>query len=114
MIEVTLSDLLTSDPVPFSVRCAISLRFTPGRESIFLSNFMSGKDALTVDDLNELVYAELKEGALEWAGKHNIKELAEDLSLTGRPRHDAGIQHALGAGPLWAYLRTPGGQGVHV
>ena len=82
-IEVTLLRLLTSDPVPFNVRCTVTLRFTPGRESVFLSNFMSGKDYLGINELKSLVDAELREGAQDWAGNHRIQELAEDLSLRG-------------------------------
>ena len=81
MLHVTLPRLLTRDPVPFGVQTAITLRFTPGREAIFLSNLMSAKDAVTTSELRSLVYAEMNEGAQVWAGGHTIKELAEDLSL---------------------------------
>ena len=80
-LELTLVRLLTKDPVPFTVRTAVTLRFTSGREAVFLSNFMSGRDAIGVNELKSLVYAELKEGAQDWAGRHTINELAEDLAL---------------------------------
>jgi hypothetical protein len=82
-LEATLLRLLTRDPVPFNVRCAVTMRFTPGREAVFLSNFMSGKDYLGINELKSLVDAELREGAQDWAGSHEIQELAENLSLRG-------------------------------
>ena len=42
---------------------------------------MLGKESLTTNDLRHLVFAETNEGAQIWAGKHTIKELAEDLTL---------------------------------
>ena len=81
MLHVTLPRLLTRDPVPFGMQTAITLRFTPGREAIFLSNLMSGKESVQVSDLRNLVYAEMNEAAQEWAGGHTIRELADDLSL---------------------------------
>ena len=56
-VDATLPRLLTSDPAPFSVQVAVTLRFTPGRESVFLSNFMSGRASIGVDDLKDLVLA---------------------------------------------------------
>ncbi|MCH7606265.1 MAG: hypothetical protein IH962_03830 [Chloroflexi bacterium] len=81
MLYITLPRLLTRDPVPFGVQTAVTLRFNPGREAIFLSNFMSGKNSLGANDLRNLIYPEFNEAAQDWAGKHTIKELAEDLSL---------------------------------
>ena len=81
MLFITLPRLLTRDPVPFGVQTAITLRFTPGREAIFLNNLMSGKESLTSHDLRNLVYSEINEAAQIWAGGHTIKELADDLSL---------------------------------
>ena len=81
MLFITLPRLLTRDPVPFGVQTAITLRFTPGREAIFLNNLMSGKESLTSHDLRSLVFPEINEAAQIWAGGHTIKELAEDLSL---------------------------------
>jgi len=81
MLYITLPRLLTRDPVPFGVQTAITLRYTPGREAVFLSNFMSGREYLGSNDLRQLVYTELNEAAQIWAGQHTIKELAEDLTL---------------------------------
>lgn len=81
MVEINLPRLLTVDPVPFSVQVAISLQFASGREAAFLSNFMLGKESLTTNDIRHLVFAEINEGAQIWAGKHTIKEMAEDLTL---------------------------------
>ena len=81
MLFITLPRLLTRDPVPFGVQTAITLRFTPGREAIFLNNLMSGKESLTSHDLRSLVYPEINEAAQIWSGGHTIKELADDLSL---------------------------------
>ena len=81
MLYITLPRLLTSDPVPFGVQTAVTLRFTPGREALFLSNFMSGRDSITTNDLRRLVYPEVNEAAQDWAGKYTIRQLAEDLSL---------------------------------
>jgi hypothetical protein len=81
MLYITLPRLLTRDPVPFGVQTAITLRYTPGREAVFLSNFMSGREYLGSNELRQLVYTELNEAAQIWAGQHTIKELAEDLTL---------------------------------
>lgn len=81
MLYVTLPRLLTKDPVPFGVQTAVTLRYTPGREAVFLANFMSGKEYLGAGELRHLVYTELNEAAQIWAGQHTIKELAEDLRL---------------------------------
>jgi hypothetical protein len=81
MLYITLPRLLTKDPVPFGVQTAVTLRYTPGREAVFLANFMSGKDYLGANELRQLVYTELNEAAQIWAGQHTIKELAEDLRL---------------------------------
>ena len=81
MLHITLPRLLTRDPVPFGVQTAVTLRFNPGREAIFLSNFMSGRDSLEASDLRRLVYPEVNEAAQDWASRHSIRELAEDLSL---------------------------------
>ena len=81
MLHITLPRLLTRDPVPFGVQTAVTLRFNPGREAIFLSNFMSGRDALDASDLRRLVYPEINEAAQDWATKYTVKQLAEDLSL---------------------------------
>ena len=81
MINITLPRLLTSDPAPFGVQTAISLQFASGRETAFLNNFMLGKESLTSNDLRQLVYAELNEGAQAWAGHQTLKSLAEDMSL---------------------------------
>ena len=81
MVDINLPRLLTIDPVPFSVQIAISVQFASGREAAFLSNFMLGKESLTTNDLRQLVFAEINEGAQIWAGNHTIKELAEDLTL---------------------------------
>jgi len=81
MLYITLPRLLTRDPVPFGVQTAITLRYTPGREAVFLSNFMSGREYLGTNELRQLVYTELNEAAQIWAGQHSIKELAEDLTL---------------------------------
>lgn len=81
MLYVTLPRLLTKDPVPFGVQTAVTLRFNPGREAIFLSNFMSGKDSLDSSDLRRLVFPEINEGAQDWASKYTIRQLADDLSL---------------------------------
>ena len=83
MLYVTLPRLLTGDPVPFGVQTAITLRFTPGREAIFLSNFMSGKDSLAAGDLRRLVYPEINEAAQAWASKYSVRQLGEDMSLRG-------------------------------
>jgi len=81
MLHVTLPRLLTTDPIPFGVQTTITLRYTPGREAVFLANFMSGKDYLGANDLRALVYPELNEAAQIWAAKYSIKELADDLTL---------------------------------
>jgi len=81
MLHITLPRLLTRDPVPFGVQTAITLRFAPGREAIFISNFMSGKESLTTHDLRELVYSEINEAAQAWAGGHTIRELGENMAL---------------------------------
>ena len=81
MLYITLPRLLTRDPVPFGVQTAVTLRFTSGREAIFLSNFMSGKDSLGTSELRRLVYPEINEAAQDWASKHSVRQLAEDLSL---------------------------------
>lgn len=81
MVNITLPRLLTADPVPFSLQTGILLQFASGRETAFLNNFMLGKESLTTNDLRQLVYAEINEGAQAWAGKQTIKALAEDLSL---------------------------------
>ena len=81
MVNITLPRLLTADPVPFGVQTVVSLQFASGRETAFLNNFMLGKEVLTSNDLRQLVYAELNEGAQAWAGRHTIKALAEDMSL---------------------------------
>ena len=81
MLYITLPRLLTRDPVPFGVQTAITLRYTPGREAVFLSNFMSGREYLGSNELRQLVYTELNEATQIWAGRHTIKELAEDLTL---------------------------------
>jgi len=81
MLHITLPRLLTRDPVPFGVQTALTLRFNPGREAIFLSNFMSGKNYLGASDLRNLVFPEVNEGAQIWASGHTIRELGEDLSL---------------------------------
>ena len=81
MSFITLPRLLTRDPVPFGVQTAVTLRFAPGRESIFIANFMSGRDSIDTSDLRRLVYPEINEAAQSWAGGHTIRELAEDLSL---------------------------------
>ena len=83
MIHITLPRLLTRDPVPFGVQTALTLRFNPGREAIFLSNFMSGKDSLEAGDLRRLVYPEINEAAQAWASKYPVRQLAEDMSLRG-------------------------------
>ena len=83
MLYITLPRLLTRDPVPFGVETAVTLRFAPGREAIFLSNFMSGKDALTTHDLRNLVYSEINEAAQAWAGGHTIRELGDNMALRG-------------------------------
>lgn len=80
-VNITLPRLLTADPIPFGVQTAVSLQFASGREAAFLNNFMLGKEALTSNDLRQLVYAELNEGAQAWAGRQTIKALAEDMSL---------------------------------
>ena len=79
--HITLPRLLTVDPVPFGVQTAVYLRLATGRETVFLNNFMSGQEALTANDLRHLVFGEINEAAQDWAGKHTIKELAEDMSL---------------------------------
>ena len=81
MLHITLPRLLTRDPVPFGVQVALTLRFNPGREAIFLSNFMSGKESLTTHDLRNLVYSEINEAAQAWAGGHTIRELGENMAL---------------------------------
>jgi hypothetical protein len=81
MLHITLPRLLTKDPVPFGVETAITLRFNPGREAIFLSNFMSGRNELSASDMRRLVYPEVNEAAQQWAAKYTIRQLAEDLSL---------------------------------
>lgn len=81
MLYITLPRLLTRDPVPFGVQTAVTLRFNPGREAIFLSNFMSGRDYIGANDLRALVFPEFNEAAQDWAARHTIRELAEDLSL---------------------------------
>jgi len=81
MLYITLPRLLTRDPVPFGVQTAVTLRFAPGREAIFLSNFMSGRDELNSNDLRHLVFSEINEAAQAWAGGHTIRELGEDMSL---------------------------------
>ena len=81
MLHITLPRLLTKDPIPFGVQTAVTLRYTPGREAVFLANFMSGKDYLGANDLRTLVYPEINEAAQIWAGQHTIRELAEDLTL---------------------------------
>ncbi|PKB72749.1 MAG: hypothetical protein BZY75_05420 [SAR202 cluster bacterium Io17-Chloro-G7] len=81
MLHITLPRLLTKDPVPFGVETAITLRFNPGREALFLSNFMSGREELGASDMRRLVYPEVNEAAQDWASKYTIRQLAEDLSL---------------------------------
>lgn len=81
MLHVTLPRLLTKDPVPFGVETAITLRFNPGREALFLSNFMSGREELSASDMRRLVYPEVNEAAQAWAGQYSIRQLAEDMSL---------------------------------
>ena len=81
MLYITLPRLLTRDPVPFGVQTAVTLRFNPGREAIFLSNFMSGRDSLATSDLRRLVYAEVNEAAQDWSGGQTVRQLAEDMSL---------------------------------
>ena len=81
MLYITLPRLLTKDPVPFGVQTAITLRFNPGREAIFLSNFMSGRDSLDTSDLRRLVFPEVNEAAQDWASRYTIRQLADDLSL---------------------------------
>ena len=81
MMYITLPRLLTRDPVPFGVQTAVTLRFTPGREALFLANFMSGKDSLAAGDLRRLVYPEINEAAQGWASKYSVRQLAEDMSL---------------------------------
>ena len=80
-LDIALPRLLTNDPVPFAVNLTVTLRFAPGRESVFLSNFMSSRDYVGTNELRNLVFSELNEGAQVWASSHTIKELAEDLSL---------------------------------
>ena len=81
MLHLTLPRLLTRDPVPFGVQTALTLRFTSGREAIFLSNFMSGRDYLGANDLRQLVYSEFNEAAQAWSGGHTIRELGENMAL---------------------------------
>ena len=81
MVYITLPRVLTGDPVPFGVQTALTLRFNPGREALFISNFMSGKDSLDAGDLRRLVYAEINEAAQAWSSKYSVRQLAEDMSL---------------------------------
>ena len=81
MLHITLPRLLTRDPVPFGVQTALTIRFTSGREAIFLSNFMSGRDYLGANDLRQLVYSEFNEAAQAWSGGHTIRELGENMAL---------------------------------
>ena len=81
MLHITLPRLLTRDPVPFGVQTALTLRFTSGREAIFLSNFMSGRDELGANDLRQLVYSEFNEAAQAWSGGQTIRGLGENMSL---------------------------------
>ena len=81
MLHITLPRLLTKDPVPFGVETAITLRFNQGRETIFLSNFMAGREEVGASEMRRLVYPEVNEAAQDWASKYTVRQLAEDLSL---------------------------------
>ncbi|MCP4647627.1 MAG: hypothetical protein GY852_07815, partial [bacterium] len=80
-VELAVPRLFTSDPLSFQLDCRFSVKPKAGGEVPFAANLMVDRDKLTLDDLRDVLFEEVRDVVQSWSGQKSVEELAQNLEL---------------------------------